>query len=64
MQIGKAHMKVSVVGGPKLNDGLWHKVGLISLGSDYLVIIFNNVKSIIVLYGTINLRALLNVWSL
>lgn len=26
VQIGKANILVSVKGGPKLNDGIWHKV--------------------------------------
>lgn len=28
MQVGKSDVLVSVAGGRKLNDGLWHKVGL------------------------------------
>ncbi|KAM6949317.1 sex hormone-binding globulin [Aplochiton taeniatus] len=32
MQIGKADILVSALGGPKLNDGKWHLLGLSSLG--------------------------------
>ncbi|XP_012690899.1 sex hormone-binding globulin [Clupea harengus] len=47
MQIGKAHMKVSVVGGPKLNDGLWHKVELRSEDT-FVVLEVDNKRELVV----------------
>ncbi|KAI5616027.1 sex hormone-binding globulin precursor [Silurus asotus] len=41
VQIGKANMLVSVKGGPKLNDGAWHKLELRSEGK-YVVVEINN----------------------
>ncbi|XP_066518778.1 sex hormone-binding globulin [Hoplias malabaricus] len=41
MQIGKANILVSVKGGPKLNDGAWHKLELRSEGK-YIILDINN----------------------
>ncbi|KAI4900295.1 hypothetical protein NFI96_010569, partial [Prochilodus magdalenae] len=47
MQIGKANILVSVKGGPKLNDGVWHKLELRSEGK-YVVLEVNNKVELVV----------------
>ncbi|XP_028847528.1 sex hormone-binding globulin [Denticeps clupeoides] len=47
MQIGKADILVSVTGGPKLNDGLWHKMELRSEGM-LVVLEVDNKKELVV----------------
>ncbi|XP_072524206.1 sex hormone-binding globulin [Salminus brasiliensis] len=47
MQIGKANILVSVKGGPKLNDGAWHKLELRSEGK-YVVLEVNNKVELVV----------------
>ncbi|KAG7324803.1 hypothetical protein KOW79_011119 [Hemibagrus wyckioides] len=47
VQIGKANILVSVKGGPKLNDGVWHKLELRSEGK-YVVVEINNKVELVV----------------
>ncbi|KAF4084765.1 hypothetical protein AMELA_G00109620 [Ameiurus melas] len=47
VQISKANMLVSVKGGPKLNDGAWHKLELRSEGK-YVVVEINNKVELVV----------------
>ncbi|KAB5555838.1 hypothetical protein PHYPO_G00038750 [Pangasianodon hypophthalmus] len=47
VQIGKANILVSVKGGPKLNDGAWHKLELRSEGK-YVIVEINNKVELVV----------------
>ncbi|TTA26192.1 Sex hormone-binding globulin [Bagarius yarrelli] len=47
VQIGKANVLVSVKGGPKLNDGVWHHLELRSEGK-YVVVEINNKVELVV----------------
>lgn len=47
MQIGKADILVSAAGGPKLNDGKWHQLGLSSVGK-FVVLEVDGKKALVV----------------
>ncbi|XP_062858916.1 sex hormone-binding globulin [Trichomycterus rosablanca] len=47
VQIGKANILISVMGGPKINDGAWHKLELRSEGK-YVIVEVNNKVELVV----------------